>query len=710
MSTDFYLRYSCILRKAVSCFVALAFIVSFIAPICTAESLLNLPAVGQALELTEPFEPSVLKGMQVHFENPLLFDFIVDRGQERITDRQLKIESEQLVKYFLASMTIPDEQAWVNLSPYEKDRIIPDALGQTEMGRAMLEQDYVLKQLAASLTNPDTDLGKRFWDTVNERSVAVGARSIVPLENKVWIVPDGATVVEKDGFAYITESKLKVMMEEEYQAVGAYGNTPLKKNAGFSSVSSATQVFREMILPKLNEEVNRGKNFAAARQVYQSVILATWYKKTLKDSLLAKVYVDKSKVHGITTDITDIKEKVYHQYLQAFKKGVYNVIKEQDSPDGQTIPRKYFSGGLGLGASSLVLKVDQSIDAVVDSARSIIVNPRFSLVSVENTEGGISVVLLVVDAKEDWIRYFLDRLTSTEDDLLRQLREKSPWTYIHSRRVARIVLDIVTYLQQAGYPSLPVEDFVKAALFHDIGKLGVEFDVLEKQGALTQEERAQIMQHPIIGYDILVANNFHSEIILNAAIGHHERYNGMGYPYRRINGFNPLVARIVAVADVIDSLTANDRPYRTAAFVDEYIRILVENFKDDPLFKVLAPLHGIVLKENDSLPIPRFDLNLTDQPIWLSGQSSRLSPNIPTNDPVNEDKNLGGINFNPDLVNLQIKRDVDGVPLPVSQQDFENIDIQGLYPVIIDIMPVNIQSLPVLGQANLAAQAVLPKS
>ena len=55
---------------------------------------------------------------------------------------------------------------WVNLSPYEKDRIVPDAFGQTEMGRDLLAQDYMLKQLTASLMYPGEELGKKFWDNV----------------------------------------------------------------------------------------------------------------------------------------------------------------------------------------------------------------------------------------------------------------------------------------------------------------------------------------------------------------------------------------------------------------------------------------------------------------------------------------------------------------------------------------------------------------
>ncbi len=363
-------------RKAISTVVLLCFsLFTVVGP--AGSQTISLPNFG----LTTPFQPPVLRGMTVHPENPLLFDFIVDRGQDKIGNDLLKDESTKLIKYFLTSMTIPDKDAWVNLSPFEKDRIIPDALGQTEMGRQMLEQDYVLKQLAASLTNPDTELGKKYWDEVNKaKTLDVGGwtlektASVQPPAtsdfNKVWIVPDGATVVEKDGFAYITESKLTVMLDEEYQAVcadstvGAYCNTPLQKNTGSSAVSISTQVFRQRILPKLIEEVNTGKNFAATRQVYQSVILAAWYKKALKDSLLGKIYADKSKIAGVETDVKDIKQKVYEQYLEAFKKGAYNIIKEDAGPDGELIPRKYFSGGSIMASSPTVVSTPAAVAGV----------------------------------------------------------------------------------------------------------------------------------------------------------------------------------------------------------------------------------------------------------------------------------------------------------------------------------------------------------
>src|SRR5208337_249607 len=100
---------------------------------------------------------------------------------------------------------------------------------------------------------------------------------------------------------------------------------------------------REIVIPELTKEVNEDKNFARLRQVYNSLILATWYKKKIKDSILEKVYADKNKIAGVKYLSTVIPaqagiqnendvEAIYHRYLQAFKKGVYNYIKEDQDP------------------------------------------------------------------------------------------------------------------------------------------------------------------------------------------------------------------------------------------------------------------------------------------------------------------------------------------------------------------------------------------
>ena len=135
-----------------------------IGPVAYAAEGVSLPAPGSMVNLSPAYDPVIIKGLTVHQDNPFLLDFIVDIGQDHMSGEPLKKEGEKLIKYFLASLAIPDKDVWVNLSPYEKNQMIPEALGQTDMGRDLLEQDYILKQITASLIYPEKDLGKKFWD------------------------------------------------------------------------------------------------------------------------------------------------------------------------------------------------------------------------------------------------------------------------------------------------------------------------------------------------------------------------------------------------------------------------------------------------------------------------------------------------------------------------------------------------------------------
>ncbi|HQP12480.1 MAG TPA: hypothetical protein PK470_06925, partial [Candidatus Omnitrophota bacterium] len=119
-----------------------------------AQSSLDLPHPGVRITPTSGFVPPMLKGIKVDPQQPFQFDFILDSGNLDLQQSQLKEEARKLIRYFLASLTIPEEDLWVNLSPYEKDRIIPTEFGETEMGRDLLGQDYILKQLTASLIYP----------------------------------------------------------------------------------------------------------------------------------------------------------------------------------------------------------------------------------------------------------------------------------------------------------------------------------------------------------------------------------------------------------------------------------------------------------------------------------------------------------------------------------------------------------------------------
>lgn len=309
-----------------------------------------MPKPGVMVNLSASFTPAHLKGMTVHPDNALQFDFLMDRGENNFSDEQKKEEYTKLIKYFLASLTIADKDQWVNLSPFENNRIIENNFGKTEMGRDLLAQDYLLKQVTSSLMYPESGLGKKFWDDVYAKAFKELGHTNIPVNtiNKVWIMPDEAVVYESNNTAIILKSHLKVMLEEDYLAtkINTSKSTVETRLIASQTTNKTTQdVIRQIILPALEKEVNEGKNFAQLRQIVSAMILATWYKQSLKESLLGKVYADKSKVKGVDQD-PKTNDAIYQQYLAAFKKGVYSYIKEdEDKYTNQIIPRKYFAGG-----------------------------------------------------------------------------------------------------------------------------------------------------------------------------------------------------------------------------------------------------------------------------------------------------------------------------------------------------------------------------
>lgn len=360
--TNFYRRKkSCGFYRFFS--ILLVFVLSFalIVPPSAAQTLpqlLNLPMPGSMLYVSPGYTPTIIRGIQIDPTNPLRFDFIIDTGDANLKDAAFKEEARKLVKYFLAALTVPKDEMWVNLSPYEGTRIATESFGVTEMGRDLLAQDYILKQLTASLVYPEDDLGKKFWDRVHKRAKKEFGTTEIPLNtfNKVWIVPETAVVYEKDNMAFVIEKHLKVMLEEDYLALEANKKNVNQSEDKADFLSAMTSdVVREILLPELEKEVNEGENFANLRQIYNSSILAAWYKKTYIEGLLAKVYVNQNKTKGIDVEDKQIKQKIFNQYVEAFKKGVYDYIKEDYDPTTQeVVARKYVSGGANPNAEDVL--------------------------------------------------------------------------------------------------------------------------------------------------------------------------------------------------------------------------------------------------------------------------------------------------------------------------------------------------------------------
>jgi len=338
---------------------------------------LNLPAPGQLLPQSGSYSLPILKGLKLNPKNPLKIDFIVDTANQGKVSKE---EAAVLIRYFLAGIAMPDKDIWVNLSPYEQDRIAPPALGETDLGRDLLVEDYVLKQLAASLTYPETEAGKKYWDAVDNETRGIASLQKPLLNNrrdatlcvsgnnkqtqsfnKVWIIPGKAQVYEHQDLVVIKDATLKVMMETDYIAmqnnVGATRrvarNQDDDRGARASHRLAPTQnndAFKTHILPLIEQDVNTGKNFAQLRQIYSAMILAKWFKEKFKASFY-RYYINSANDKGIDINDKTSKDKIYAQYVEAFQKGVYNYVKRERvgannySPAKKITRRAYFSGG-----------------------------------------------------------------------------------------------------------------------------------------------------------------------------------------------------------------------------------------------------------------------------------------------------------------------------------------------------------------------------
>ena len=137
------------------------------------------------------------------------------------------------------------------------------------------------------------------------------------------------------------------------------------------------------------------------------------------------------------------------------------------------------------------------------------------------------------------------------------MEAKDPYTRGHSDRVGSLSLRIGMKL---GLKNKRLEDLVFGALLHDVGKIGIRDEVLQKKGRLSPEEYRHVQEHPLIGVSILKAFDLLRNKVLMIR-HHHEHFDGGGYPDRLVGEEIPMEARIIALSDAFDAMTSL-RPHR----------------------------------------------------------------------------------------------------------------------------------------------------
>ena len=366
--------------------------------LASTDRLQEMSPPNQLVELSEAYHPVIMRGVKLDPNDPLRFNFIIDSGDDNVSGPAFNREANRLIKYFLTSLTVPEDDLWVNLSPHESDRIVPDKLGQTEMGIDLLAQDYMLKQITSSLMYPESKTGQAFWTRIREKALERFGTTDIPMNmfNKVWIVPDKAVVSEYKHAAFVAERHLKVMLESDYVASQAFSDQPSAISKGRDASMKHPQyniagssdptnpspesptpsptldqelsklVIKEIILPELEREINEGKTFAKLRQIFNSLILGTWYKQKLNNGVLAQSYFGQNKTVGIEINDKKQKEKIYQQYVMAAEQGVFDFTEEvYDEGKDDLVAHRYFAGGVRAGDTANALTTNDGGDIPV---------------------------------------------------------------------------------------------------------------------------------------------------------------------------------------------------------------------------------------------------------------------------------------------------------------------------------------------------------
>lgn len=278
---------------------------------------------------------------------------------------------KRLFDYFWTGIVARNEDVWVNLAPDERNRMLPEYLGGTNLGRVMIEMDYNMKRLCASLLHPDCETGQAYWKEVFRLAQERFGTSSVPYAPffRVWLVPGEIVIKEGQGWMTIAEARLNALCESDFTPPGAAASAaqPAEPTAAICD-----EAFKKVVLPVVAREVQEGTNWIPIREVFSSLVVSSWCKARFeKTALFSEVMntgsVEKLKQsHWMDSEPTfnnmavPENKEYYDKYMEIFTRGVFYTVRDEYDPFcHRKVARVYFSGSIdfrGIGAQMRVIR------------------------------------------------------------------------------------------------------------------------------------------------------------------------------------------------------------------------------------------------------------------------------------------------------------------------------------------------------------------
>jgi hypothetical protein len=262
----------------------------------------------------------------------------------------------RLGRYLNTFLVISGEYLYVTLNPLDDYCGLPNPLRYTELERDLLAQDIVLKNTTAALIHPETDTGKIFWAEF-DRIAAKGTRCETCI--RVWIVPSETGVTERSDNGYghveINTLRLKVLSESDYHTLSRYRSLTDEETAGNHGSDHDKHIhllFKEVVLPKIQEEVSIGPRFGLLRQIESILIVAKWIMESqLGPALKQAGFLGSNdpEKYGLNRVADEQLRSMKQMYIKMFGEGTWHSVRTHiDITSGRVSRRLYVAGGIDL--------------------------------------------------------------------------------------------------------------------------------------------------------------------------------------------------------------------------------------------------------------------------------------------------------------------------------------------------------------------------
>src|SRR3990167_4330634 len=463
------------------------------------------------------------------------------------SENALKVETQNLFNYFLIGLTLPNDKFWVNLRPDAPEQIIDPELEKTDMGRIMLAADLQLKKDTAGLTSPQNSEGREYWDKLYKKAGELfGTENItIPTITRPWIVPGEVIIRESEESAYIYKANLKVMLEEDYLTSSGGSRTAPTSDPRLKELNQySTQLIRELILPKLTQDVNTSKKYARLRQVFFSLILARWFKdryrsqntenrgqRTEKANNYTSL-IDSHNLDNLTSKEAWNKDYYFNEYKKSFQQGEYNLKEEITTYTGQVI-RSYVSGGIeiiGESGSPLIGGAYKAIKTIF---------PVFLLTAVSflsvSMQGNVTLAKTSLEIRDERAFLPIEYILTAKPIVFRIIEEEIRKKIIKKRRP-----DLLPDSSRINFETL--EDVYQWVVEREKSCPGAIISKEIKKEINTFGEKVQLIFDTSSGEILNILNNLK---YLLAGPGMRAEAEGVGFlPQKLISGFVEALSNI----------------------------------------------------------------------------------------------------------------------------------------------------------------------